>query len=169
MLALDNPRWEKLTHAYGTAGDVPPLLRALQAMPHGREADDVWLHLWSALAHQGDVYPASFAAVPHIVDVFAMDPGRARADHLHFPAHVEVCRLSHGIAVPDSLEPAYAAALRRLPALVATAAGRSWDSEFARAALAAVAVAKGHARLAEVVLELDAEVTRDVLGWLESR
>jgi hypothetical protein len=52
--------WAQLTHAYGSAQDIPGLLE--QAVPDsGRE---VWSELWSRLCHQGTVYPASFAALP---------------------------------------------------------------------------------------------------------
>ncbi len=36
-----------------------------------------WGDLRSALCHQGDVYDASFAAVPHIVAALSVDGGRA--------------------------------------------------------------------------------------------
>ncbi|OYY64375.1 MAG: hypothetical protein B7Y49_09860, partial [Sphingomonas sp. 28-62-11] len=29
MIALDDPRWERLSHAYGSAADIPELLRQL--------------------------------------------------------------------------------------------------------------------------------------------
>ncbi|MFB7477129.1 hypothetical protein [Kitasatospora sp. NPDC056184] len=52
--------WSRLTHAYGPADDIPDLLDRLVSAPD----DDLWSDLWSALCHQGTVYPASFAALP---------------------------------------------------------------------------------------------------------
>jgi hypothetical protein len=43
--------------------------------------------------HQGDVYPASFAAVPHVVSALASAPTRAGFDYFLFPACVEVARV----------------------------------------------------------------------------
>ncbi|MFE7194820.1 hypothetical protein [Kitasatospora sp. NPDC057541] len=52
--------WSRLTHAYGPADDIPDLLDRLVVAPTA----DLWSDLWSALCHQGTVYPASFAALP---------------------------------------------------------------------------------------------------------
>jgi len=71
MLDLDDPRWSDLTHAYGKASDIPDLLRQLDKLPLATGDAEPWFSLWSALAHQGDVYPASFAAVPHVVAMLA--------------------------------------------------------------------------------------------------
>ncbi|WP_433335617.1 hypothetical protein [Spirillospora sp. CA-294931] len=52
--------WSLLSHAYGSAEDVPELLD--QAVPD--QDAPVWDDLWSRLCHQGTVYTASFAALP---------------------------------------------------------------------------------------------------------
>ena len=70
--------WQQLFHAYGTAADIPALLDAIEAFP--AETDwraEPWFSLWSALYHQGDIYPASIAAVPRIVSTLACEPTKA--------------------------------------------------------------------------------------------
>ncbi|MFF2847122.1 hypothetical protein ACFVT5_12385 [Streptomyces sp. NPDC058001] len=57
--------WSKLTHAYGSAEDIPPLLDRLASDPTPED----WADLWSALCHQGSVYPASFASLPWLASV----------------------------------------------------------------------------------------------------
>lgn len=52
--------WSKLTHAYGTAEDIPGLLDRLE--PGG--TSQAWSDLWSRLCHQDSVYSASHAALP---------------------------------------------------------------------------------------------------------
>jgi hypothetical protein len=52
--------WVQLTHAYGSAQDIPGLLERAVPDPNS----PVWTDLWSRLCHQGTVYAASFAAVP---------------------------------------------------------------------------------------------------------
>jgi hypothetical protein len=168
-LPLDSPRWQELEHAYGTAADIPALLRQLASLPPSSPDDEPWFSLWSALAHQGDVYPASFAAVPHVVRALATAPDRADAVYLQFPAWVEICRKRQGIAVPSDLHDAYVAALAALPHLVAAAAARSWDDEFLACALAALAAVKGTADVAEAALELTSDVAGDFLAWIEDR
>lgn len=144
MLSLQSSRWSELRHAYGQASDTPALLERLRELPKSEGEAEPWFSLWSALAHQGDVYPASFAAVPHVVAALATAPVQADASFFHFPAWVEICRAKNGVEVPEDLRAAYFEALARLPNLVAQAANRAWEPGFAACALAAVAAAKGH-------------------------
>ncbi|MGW6060477.1 hypothetical protein [Streptomyces sp. NPDC055189] len=57
--------WSRLSHAYGPAGDIPGQLERLASAP----TPESWNALWSALCHQGSVYPASFAALPWLAGV----------------------------------------------------------------------------------------------------
>ncbi|MET7454630.1 hypothetical protein ABZT03_22615 [Streptomyces sp. NPDC005574] len=57
--------WSELTHAYGSAEDIPLLFARLG----GSEDDAVWAELWGALCHQGSVYDASWAAIPLLTDI----------------------------------------------------------------------------------------------------
>ena len=170
MLNLDSPVWSELRHAYGTASDIPPLIRQLQGLPTSAGNDEPWFTLWSALAHQGDVYDASFAAVPHVVAALAQDPLSADETYFQFPAWVEICRAKSGIEVPESLASSYFEALSRLPSLVAAASVRFWDAGFLACALSAIAAAKGQPEIAEAVLELTtADAAAEFLEWASSR
>ncbi len=55
--------WAELSHAYGSAEDIPALLEALTP---GRHDDDAWNDLWSRVCHQDSVYSASAAVLPHL-------------------------------------------------------------------------------------------------------
>lgn len=57
--------WAELTHAYGSAEDIPGLFAQLGGPDDGK----VWSDLWSALCHQGSVYEASWAAMPVLADI----------------------------------------------------------------------------------------------------
>ncbi|MEU8346186.1 hypothetical protein SAMN05443665_102977 [Actinomadura meyerae] len=57
--------WSRLSHAYGSAENIPGLLDRVAA---GRD-DQAWNELWSALCHQGTVYSASFAALPRLAAI----------------------------------------------------------------------------------------------------
>jgi hypothetical protein len=168
MLDLHSPRWAELEHAYGRASDIPALLRQLETLPSDGEKEP-WLTLWSALAHQGDVYSASFAAVPHVVRVLSTAPAKADFMYFDFPAWVEICRQKKGVPIPEDLKPAYFAALAQLPSLVAAAAPREWDVDFLRGALAAIAAAKGYGDIAEAIEELSPEVAKEFMHWLYER
>ncbi len=165
MLDLDSPRWSQLTHAYGAAADIPPLLRQLEALPSSENDAEPWFTIWSALAHQGDVYSASFAAVPHVVGYLAQAPERADFSYFQFPAWVEICRRQRAVAVPEELADAYQNALLALPRLVAAAANRPWDENMLSCALGAIAASKGYPSVAEALLEINTEVAEDFLKW----
>ncbi|MBL1265287.1 hypothetical protein [Candidatus Methylomicrobium oryzae] len=165
MLSLDDPHWSELQHAYGVATDIPALLKQLAGIPSSENDEEPWLSIWSALAHQGDVYSASFAAVPHVIEALASAPLKADFSYFQFPAWVEVCRAKKSVSVPVDIAPAYFESLSRLPALVASASSRQWDEGFLRCALSAVAAAKGQPLVAEAVLELSPEVAGKFMEW----
>ena len=170
MLSLENSRWSELEHAYGQAFDIPPLLRQLHDLPGSEGQSEPWLTLWSALAHQGEVYSASFAAVPHVIAALSTAPTKADPSFFHFPAWVEVCRAKQGTPIPADLADDYFAALQRLPALVAEAATRRTDPDFAACATAAIAATLGQHAMAEVILEMASpELALEVLGWIGDR
>jgi hypothetical protein len=159
MLALDDARWSELTHAYGSASDIPNLLRQLALSPQPRgPAAEPFFSLWSSLCHQGDVYGASYAAVPHIVQI-GLSAGKL-IDFSFFllPASVEVAR-SHGRGpeVPRDVAAAYRAALGSLVECANRQGPMAWDRDMTIAVAAALAVAKGDPRLAEALMNLDAD------------
>jgi hypothetical protein len=161
--------WSELEHAYGKALDIPDLLRQLQTLPPSNREKEPWFSLWSSLAHQGDVYSASFAAVPHVVDFLSLAPSHADFSYFQFPVWIEVCRQKNATPIPKELENDYFTALAKLPSLVAAAADREWDSSFLRCALSAIAASKGYGSVAEAVLEMSPEVAGEFLEWFSSR
>lgn len=166
MLSLQSERWAELEHAYGSATDIPPLLARLRELPKSEGESEPWFTLWSTLAHQGDVYSASFAAVPHVVAALAVAPSRADDSFFQFPAWVEICRAKQQVPVPSDLEASYFEALARLPGLVAEASNREWGPDRLACALAAIAAAKGQHAIAEAVLEMSSpEVAAEFLKW----
>ena len=169
MLPLDNPRWNRLQHAYGTADDIPALLRQLEDFPPDEAEAEPWFTIWSALAHQGDVYDGSFAAVPHVVAIACASPEAASLSFLNFPAWVEICRAKKDLAVPADLAPAYHAALARIPGLIAAMSDRAWDEDWVAIALAALAAAKGQPEIAEAALELSKETAPRIMKWVFSQ
>jgi hypothetical protein len=169
-LSLDDTRrWADLKHAYGSAGDIPDLLRQLVTLPASRGQDEPWFYLWSALAHQGDVYSASFAAVPHVVRALSIAPAKADSSFFHFPAWVEVCRQKTATPIPNDLRQAYFDALACLPHLVSVAASREWDGSTLACLLSAIAAAKGYGTVAEAAQELTPDVAKEFMEWFFKR
>src|SRR5262245_8783582 len=169
LIDLDSPAWSQLRHCYGPATDTPQLLRQLQDFPPSGSNSEPWFTLWSSLCHQDDVYPASFAAVPHIVRVLASNPSRASYNFFLLPASIEIARERKGVNVPAPLQSAYFAALRNLPQLVGAASTSEWSESHLLCALAALAVGKGYHRVGEAALELEGDVAQEFIDWFRSR
>lgn len=66
---LDDIQWEKLSHAYGSAKDVPALIRALTSSPQTTDESGPLWELFGNIWHQGTVYEASGYAVPFLLEV----------------------------------------------------------------------------------------------------
>lgn len=164
MLALDSLGWSDIRTAYGDAGNIPPLLEKLKDFPAPVSyEDEPWFSLWSSLCHQGDVFSASFAAVPHIVEILSSDPCRADFNYFQLPACIELARFDKDVQVPDTLKQAYIEALARLPELAAKAAASGWSAEKCAMALAATAVASGKHETARLLIEIDPGSYRTVV------
>ncbi|GAB6903557.1 hypothetical protein [Kineosporia succinea] len=73
----ENLDWDTLSHAYGGAGDVPDLIRALR----DEDWEEACGELHGSILHQGSVYPATVAALPFLVEIGLDEtaPGRTGA------------------------------------------------------------------------------------------
>ena len=170
MLELTSERWRTLTDAYGSAELVPSLLVQLSSFPTETPSrSEPWFSLWSRLCHQGDVYPASFAAVPHIIDSAAREPGRATFSYFLLPAAIELARHSHQTEVPSDFSADYRRALDSIPALAASAASRPWDANFCQSVLAAIAASRAQYDIAKFVIDVDTSDISEVLEWYSMR
>jgi hypothetical protein len=161
MLALDDPEWSHLSHAYGSAADIPNLLVQLTSStaPKAGYKSEPWFSLWSSLCHQGDVYSASYAAVPHIVDIACNTQGTIDFSFYQLPTAVEVARQNgNGPVIPVDLREPYFQAISRLMECVSAHRNQAWDEETLLSAIAAQCVAKGHVQVAEAILNLDSDL-----------
>ncbi|MFI1997061.1 hypothetical protein [Actinoplanes sp. NPDC020271] len=72
---LNGTDWAELSHAYGSAEDVPDRLRALLSEDEGRIAE-AWHELGNLLTHQDSVYPATAPAALFVAAILS-DPQTA--------------------------------------------------------------------------------------------
>lgn len=159
MLNLESPRWRELEQAYGGAEDIPRLLAHLPAVSEG-ERKELWFGLWSTLCHQGDVYSASYAALPHLVEFARGRPAAQAAEALHLVGAIEVGRVTSGAPpVPDDLLAGYRAALAEVPRVVAARAEEAWDADTTQVLSAVLAIAKGHPRFGNAALLLESSMS----------
>lgn len=161
MLDLDDDGWRDLRHAYGSAADIPALLRQLPDAPV-KSADskrEPWFSLWSALCHQSDVYPASFAAVPHIIAAAERRQPADRAEYLFLVGTIESMRhKASSPPLPTELEPAYLEALHAGVPLALEALQVEADRSWFQGLLAALAAFRGFPELGAAVSDLEREV-----------
>jgi hypothetical protein len=169
MLSLDNPRWSELSHAYGSATDIPALLKELATYPPQESADsEPWSSLWSALCHQGDAYSGSYAAVPHILNIAAANPANVTFSFFSLPQAIEISRLNgKAPPIPADLELPYRRALRSVPEIAAQVLAHPVNELVLRSVLSAIAVVAGHPQLSEGISELEPRVLDRLLTeWI---
>ena len=157
MLSLDSQEWCTLQDAYGYAHAIPALLTQLESYPvYESWQSEPYFSLTNALCHQGDVFSASYAAVPHFVRLLSKNPLNAHWALYSFPACIEQCRLNgNAPEIPEFLSESYFSSLAEIPRIVAAAAEGPWDELRCRVLLATVAVVKGHPQLSEAIDMLD--------------
>ncbi len=107
MLDKHSDRWAELNHAHGTAIDTPEqLYELLESENYGNDPNDV---LFGCLCHQGSIYTATYAAVPHVVRALPTQSTDGKIWLFAFLGRVAIAR--DAAPVPDDLQPAYLRAL----------------------------------------------------------
>ncbi|KAI8654122.1 hypothetical protein NCS56_01368800 [Fusarium sp. Ph1] len=101
LAGLDDIDWASLQHAYGSAEDVPALLKALR-FHDKKELDQVYFALSSNILHQGTRYQATSYAVPFLYALLDAKDTPRREDLLYYLVNVA---LGHPSAsVPSGIE-----------------------------------------------------------------
>ncbi|MEZ5427094.1 MAG: hypothetical protein R2747_12565 [Pyrinomonadaceae bacterium] len=169
MIELSENVWRQLEHAYGEASDIPSLLKQLSEYPvYESYKSEPYFSLWSALCHQGDVYSASYAAVPHIVRLLVQNPDRATVDYVLLPICIEIARLNgNGPEINTEVEESYFSSLKEIIQIMPQVSVR--DEGDVRVLAAAVAVVNGNASLGDAILELSNDVLEEFSEWFYSR
>ncbi|PAW69528.1 MAG: hypothetical protein B9S38_09660 [Verrucomicrobiia bacterium Tous-C4TDCM] len=127
MIPLNSPEWSRLKDAYGSADKIPG---RLQAIADGPGDEVAWEELWSCLCHQGDVYTASVAAVPHVIHAgLKCTPERFRADYILLPVAIEKARMRRPWQLrPTEIPDDYWSAVLLLESLCAIASEAGHDN-----------------------------------------
>ncbi|MFG2986450.1 hypothetical protein ACGFYQ_35265 [Streptomyces sp. NPDC048258] len=136
---LDAHPWLASSHAYGSAEDIPDLLRALTGTD-ADAADEALSDLYGSVLHQGTVYAASAEAVPFLARIAAV--GHRTADVLGLLGGMAESEDEYGVA-PGAVRAAVAEQLPLLLPLLAAA-----EPTVRRTAAWAVS----HTRAAEIAL-----------------
>jgi hypothetical protein len=159
MLDLGDPRWRNLSHAYGAALNVPPLIEQLKSAPPPKDwKSEPWHSLWDLLCHQFDVFTASYAALPHVVTIAASKPVKHRLEFFSFIGAVEAYRHRETAPlIPEYIEHGYRAAIQQAANLVHDSLAVDWDEEEMIVLLGAYAITRGHYHLGNAIIFLPEE------------
>ncbi len=152
---MNSIEWNTLKHAYGLAGDIPGLLATAEESPPAEHYhQEPWFSLWSSLCHQGDVYTASYAAVPRLVEIARKRRGAVGRECLLLTASIEMNRHSENAPViPPDLRPQYEAALRDGERLAQVLLGSAVDELDRRVFRGAIAAFEGNVESAREILD----------------
>jgi len=140
MFSLDDDRWTLLTGGYKCPFDPRP---ALAKLSNRQDEAAAWEELWEELHHQGDVGPASYAAVSELVRIHRN--GIAADWNLYaMVAIIELARTgSQNPEVPDWLREDYFRSIRELAEMGTKDILSAEESEAKRAILSVIAIATG--------------------------
>lgn len=161
FLALDDPRWDELEGGYRRiAYDASKALKRLQEATNIKETQEIYQELWDGLHHQGDVGPASYYAVPHMVRI-SKETGLIDWNVLGLVSLIEIQRHKNNPRIPQALYPNYCNALSELSGLATSILSEDLDLSTTSAVLAAIAIAKGQIKLGNAIQNLDSEDVLD--------
>jgi hypothetical protein len=110
MLDLSSSKWDDLHCAYGSGKNIPLLLHKLSSLiSTGQlEFEQLFAEISNELCHQSTVGTASFAAVPHLIDLAQKLPFSSQVKFLILAANIEISRnFDPVIDVPEFLNTAY--------------------------------------------------------------
>lgn len=151
MLPLDDPRWEGYVGGYQVPYDASGAIRRLRDGPDPLAALD---ELAEELCHQGDLGPASYAALPWLLDYVRRQPELdARAVGLILT--IELGRPFQREAMPPELHAGYDAAIASLADVVLSKRGGWWSDDQVGVASAVLALSQGNRWFARTYFELD--------------
>ncbi|PYO83163.1 MAG: hypothetical protein DMD65_06560 [Gemmatimonadetes bacterium] len=154
---ITEARWTELHHAYGPATDIPTLLERASSDSHsGAKPGSAWFDLWSALCHQGDVYTASYAALPYLIAIARARGALGQYDPLFLAGCIELARMEgRGPPIPPDLDEPYHAAVRDGEVFAQAALAAAQDDDSRTALGAAAAAFGGDAVAARAILDAD--------------
>lgn len=152
MLKLDNPRWNELDNAYDTFYSTQDFLSQLWTDDPGISTRE-WYDFLGSLCGTEQVFPASFAAIPHVIEVAKLRKPQERPMFMLAVCFVEGNRLRNKTPIPQDLEEAYWQAIEATLPLLLECLTLDWESENLRILMATLATIRGKLKIAAVLLD----------------
>ncbi|MEO6522571.1 MAG: hypothetical protein ABIN91_12885 [Mucilaginibacter sp.] len=157
FLTLDSPQWKELEGGYRRVKyDASVALKKLEQAIEIKIVKELYLELWNELHHQGDVGPASYYAVPHLVRI-ALETKLIDYNVLALVSVIEIQRHKNNPPLPKAFATVYTSAISQLQDIVNIILEQDWNLDLTNSALTAMALAKGQLKLAEAIFGLDSD------------
>ncbi|EMI54961.1 hypothetical protein RSSM_03600 [Rhodopirellula sallentina SM41] len=165
MLSLNDDRWTSLGHAYGECHDTVEWLRHLHDPTADFHSSVKSFDYWSALCHQQSVYTATYATIPHLVNlVTPLAPNNPdRGDLLCFVGYSVACaHLPGADDIPDFLRAEYESAQNDAVPLLSASIPFTKETENTaselRHMMSALAACRGYPELAFMLADMDCSI-----------
>ena len=161
MMNIDDPRWSELAGGNGVPYDPRPAFERLRL---DTDPDSAWQELWDNLESGGSVGEASYAAIPHLLEIVLSRPERPWSFFL-IAGTIELERESpDNPELPDWLAADYSAAWEKIFELARAELAAARDPLTLRCLLATIAIAKGDNLRGRLLLDHDDEALEQMLG-----
>lgn len=166
LIDLADPIWEKIDYGYDEYNSkLVEWLNTIQSEPV--EASH-WDFLWEELHHQNDVWEASYAVIPYLLE-YSKKFNDFTWHIFGFASVVELARLDiENPAIPSAFKELYFNALQELATLALTLP--KWNEEQTPVMSSIIALSKGQRVFARAYLELSSRKTAlryldEETGW----
>ncbi len=159
MLDLNSDRWIQLQSASGHSRVVPDLIQSLSK----RYNQNDWDEVWQQISHQQTLYPAAYAAFPHLLRLGRTHGIQSSADFLYSCGYI-AAPFECVEPTPDDLAAEFNEALR-VAGEIALAAARqtTYSTEDYPCVLFAAGALNGHtahaSKIASCLFDSSAELT----------
>jgi hypothetical protein len=159
MPDLADDRWPQLRGGYRTPFDPRRLIAMLQS---NTDSSKAWDELWNELHHQGDVGEASYAAVPHLVQLY-LETQTIDWNTYALVATIELARGKGGNPeVPDWFSAEYFRAIQDLARKGLKEIEDAESDEEVRTILSMIALWKGARTHARMLLDFSGDEILDL-------
>ncbi|MFJ6086685.1 HEAT repeat domain-containing protein [Streptomyces sp. NPDC092369] len=151
---IDEVDWASMRHAYGSAEDVPGLLRGL-ASTDPAEREIALDAMYGGVHHQGDVYDSTLASIPFLLELVANEAVRERCGIVELLVSIG----QEGEPPEGGTDGAYAMACAAVRAGAEVFVGLTADRDAGVRRTAAVALVRFHDEPARVLSLLRERIT----------
>jgi|KBSSwiStaDraftv2_1062776.scaffolds.fasta_scaffold08915_12 hypothetical protein len=159
MIELNDNRWKEFDGGYRMPYDASVPLKRLEEATSTEEINSVFAELWNELHHQGDVGLVSYYSVPHLIRI-AKEKKLYDFNAIGLVTTIEIERYSNNPKLPEEFEEEYLYSIQKeLPELIMQMINENWDTSLSVVVLSALAVSKGHIKIADAILKMEDQDT----------